>query len=386
MMANRTPTERPSKTARPGCGGALVLTEAIAAHRCPGGGLANADTDATLARRDRLVKPSDVASCGRSRVTLRIQLLGEFRVQAGDRLIPDSAWRLQKARCLIKLLALAARHRLGRDEVMDRLWPEAEPEAALNNFCFALHVARGALERHVAGKTAGLSVLQLADGFLALAPPVSMTVDVEAFELAAAAAWQSKESRAYCAALDLYGGELLPEDRYADWTTRPRERLRDVHLQLLWELARLHRDRGEYSQAIGTLTRVLGEEPTHEEACVSLMRLHAAAGQRWNALREYAQLRTALREELDVEPGAATQRLYAEILTGGPGRETGKASVRSNVLRCFWDAAQKEWPLTGQAWLPLFQLEAVGSASMVAFVLVHGGWAGGWQWREAARR
>jgi DNA-binding SARP family transcriptional activator len=274
-MANRTPTERTGKTARPGSVGALVLTA----------------------------------------VSLRIQLLGEFRVQAGDRIIPDSAWRLQKARGLVKLLALAARHRLARDEVMDRLWPEAEPEAALNNFYFALHVARGALDRHLAGNTTGLSVLQLADGFLALAPTVTVTVDVDAFELAAAAAWQSKESGAYRVALDLYAGELLPEDRYADWTTRPRERLRDMHLQLLWDLAQLQQDRGEYTQAIGTLTRLVGAEPTHEDACISLMRLHAAAGQRWNALKEFAQLRTALRAELDVEPGAATQRLYAEILT-----------------------------------------------------------------------
>ena len=44
------------------------------------------------------------------------------------------------------------------------------------------------------------------------------------------------------------------------------------------------------------------------------MRLHIAAGQRWNALREYAQLRTALREELELEPGAATRALYTAII------------------------------------------------------------------------
>ena len=35
---------------------------------------------------------------------------------------------------------------------------------------------------------------------------------------------------AYRAALALYGGELLPEDRYEDWTTARREALRETHL------------------------------------------------------------------------------------------------------------------------------------------------------------
>ena len=64
---------------------------------------------------------------------LRIRLLGGFRAELDTRVIADSEWRLQKARGLVKLLALAPRRRLAREEVMDRLWPEAEPQAALNN-------------------------------------------------------------------------------------------------------------------------------------------------------------------------------------------------------------------------------------------------------------
>ena len=62
--------------------------------------------------------------------------------------------------------------------------------------------------------------------------------------------------RAYRAALDLYTGELLPEDRYQDWAARPREKLREIHLQLLLDVARLHQERGEYADAIGALRGV----------------------------------------------------------------------------------------------------------------------------------
>jgi len=67
---------------------------------------------------------------------------------------------------------------------------------------------------------------------------------------------------------------------------------------------------------IVVLTRLVNVEPTCEDACSTLMRLHAADGHRLQALRSYTQLRTALREDLDVEPAASTQHLYAEILAG----------------------------------------------------------------------
>jgi DNA-binding SARP family transcriptional activator len=242
--------------------------------------------------------------------------MGGFRVEVGARVIADGEWRLQKGRAVVKLLALAPRHCLSRDDVMERLWPEIEPEAALKNLYYALHVARAALDRDATGKKSCPSALLLADGMIALAETTSVTVDVEAFQTAAAAARQSQNPRAYGAALDLYAGELLPEDRYAQWAARPREALRDLQLQLLWELALLHQQRRENEAAIDALSRLVAEEPTHEDACARMMRLHAAAGQRWQALREYAHLRTALREELDVEPGASTRELYAQIFGG----------------------------------------------------------------------
>ncbi len=262
---------------------------------------------------------------------LKIRLLGGFRIEVSAQVVADSDWRLQKARALVKLLALAPRHRLTRDEAMERLWPELEPAAALNNLYYALHVARAALEGGVPVKSGGSSALQLAGGVITFSPSGSVCIDIETFQTAATAAWQSKDPIAYSKALNLYAGELLPEDRYEDWAARPREMLRDIQLRLLMDLAQIRQERGEYPEAIASLTQLMTEEPTHEEACASLMFLHAAAGQRWNALRAFAQLRTALREELDVEPSAATQHLHADILAGALAATTAGAHAASNL-------------------------------------------------------
>ena len=77
---------------------------------------------------------------------LRIQLLGGFAVSRAGRPVPPQAWRLRKAKSLIKLLALAHGHRAVRSEIGELLWPERSEAAVANNCAQALHAARRALE------------------------------------------------------------------------------------------------------------------------------------------------------------------------------------------------------------------------------------------------
>jgi DNA-binding SARP family transcriptional activator len=46
---------------------------------------------------------------------LAAQLLGGFRVDVDGRAVPDTAWHHRRAAELVKLLALAPRHRLPAD-------------------------------------------------------------------------------------------------------------------------------------------------------------------------------------------------------------------------------------------------------------------------------
>ncbi len=55
--------------------------------------------------------------------TLRIQLFGGFAISIDGKTIPPEQWRLKKTRSRVKLLALATRHRLPRDQILEILWP-----------------------------------------------------------------------------------------------------------------------------------------------------------------------------------------------------------------------------------------------------------------------
>lgn len=88
--------------------------------------------------------PAEFQGAERSEA-VRIWLLGGFRVAVGSRTVQEGAWRLRKAASLVKLLSLAAGHRMHREQAMDLLWPELGKRAASNNMRQTLHAARRAL-------------------------------------------------------------------------------------------------------------------------------------------------------------------------------------------------------------------------------------------------
>jgi len=164
---------------------------------------------------------------------------------------------------------------------------------------------------------------------LVLCPEGGLWVDVEAFEEAARGARRAKEPAAYRAALDLYPGELLPEDHYEGWAEGPRASLRGTYLSWLAELAGIYEGRGDLGSAVEVLGRLLAEEPTSEGAHASLMRAYALWGRRGAALFQYGQLEDALARELGAEPSASVRALREEIAAG---RYPPQEAPRNNAL------------------------------------------------------
>lgn len=257
---------------------------------------------------------------------VRVELLGGLRVSVDGRDVDDRAWKLRKAKHLVKLLALAPQHRLPRERVLDMLWPDLDPSAAANNFRHTLHVSRRALDPSGSPRS---RILEQSDGVLALAPPDQIWVDVAVFTDLARVARHSRDPRAYERAIALYRGDLLPEDPYEDWAAGQREQLCALHVSLLNEVAQLHERAGRAVDAVAGYERAIGIDPTNEDAHAALMRLHARAGDRRRALRQYEILREALRRELDAEPDQSIELLREQILGGALGSAepvTGRAA------------------------------------------------------------
>jgi DNA-binding SARP family transcriptional activator len=240
---------------------------------------------------------------------LRIELLGGFRVSIGDRGVPDTAWHRRKPAALVKLLALAPAHQLHREEIMDALWPDLDPEAAGANLRKALHHARRALATIAPD---GATLISSEADLLSLAAE-HLWLDVERFRFTLAAARRSGRIEEYRLAIDFYRQGLLPEDRFEEWVAAPRDELHREYLAALEELARLLESRGDLAGATEVVRRLVAAEPLREESHVALIRLCALAGRRGEALRQYEHLTRLLESELGTEPSPETQRLYEEI-------------------------------------------------------------------------
>jgi DNA-binding SARP family transcriptional activator/tetratricopeptide (TPR) repeat protein len=252
-----------------------------------------------------------------------ITLLGRFGVTVDDEPIADGSWTRRHAAALVKVLAMAPGRRLHREQIIDLLWPDDTLDEAAPKLHKAAHFARRALDLPNSIVLRGESVVLL--------PDAEPAVDVLRFEELARRALAAGDVTVAREALGLYGGELLPQDRYEPWAGDRREQLRLRHLDLL-------RLDGQWE----TLVELdEGDELAHLE----LMRRHAAKGDRHAALRQFERLDRALCRELGVAPGreavALRDRLLAEhdVVAPRDGALVGRQRELSIVDGVLVDAA-----------------------------------------------
>ncbi|HLL13151.1 MAG TPA: AAA family ATPase, partial [Rubrivivax sp.] len=225
---------------------------------------------------------------------LAVQLLGGFAVSVAARALPADRWPSLRATHLVQLLSLQPRHRMPREQVVDALWPQLDPEAGAANLRKATHHVRQALGRHDA--------LVVRGGEMALWPDRPVSVDADQFGRQADAALARRDVAECAEVARQYTGDLLPGARYEPWTEAARERLHARYVDLL-------RTSGQWEK----LARL---EPEDEPAHRALMQRELEAGNRAAALRWYARLKEALQQTLGVGPDRQTEALYERCVAG----------------------------------------------------------------------
>ena len=254
---------------------------------------------------------------------IHITLLGRFAVTVGGVPVAEAGWKRRHAAAVVKVLALAPGRRLHREQVIDLVWPGDTIAEAVPKLHKAAHYARRAI---------GVpdSVVLRGDQVV-LYPGGSVTVDAVQFEDLARRALAAGDAAAAREALALYGGELLPADRYEEWAEIRREQLSQSHLDLL--------------RLDGRWEAVAELDPGDERAHLALMRRHAANGDRHAALRQFDRLDRALRTELGVGPGPEATALRDRLLAAHdvfPHRDSpliGRDLEISMAERAVLDAA-----------------------------------------------
>lgn len=123
--------------------------------------------------------------------------------------------------------------------------------------------------------------------------------------------------RALCASVDAHRGEFL--EGYSDhWALPFRERYAAIVIEALTLLMRDAAETGAVERALCYGREILALDPFREGTQCEVMWLYMKNRQRVQAIRQFRQLETLLRDELGIEPMAETRAVYDRILGGTP--------------------------------------------------------------------
>jgi len=237
----------------------------------------------------------------------RLELLGRTELRYGEAVY--DRFRERKIVSLLAVLCLSETHTVGRDQLIEILWPDESPDLSRNRFRVTLYRVRQLIEPP--GVEPG-SVVVLAQNSVSLRME-AITCDARDFlnkiTLAETAGNPDEEIRALERAVALYRGDLMPG--FDDpWAENQRERLANTRYHALRKLTRgmMGRSAG-FDRALPHARVAVSIEPYDEEAHCDLIRLYGATGQFSQAIAQYEALEALLKRDLDAKPSPQARRL-----------------------------------------------------------------------------
>jgi DNA-binding SARP family transcriptional activator len=252
----------------------------------------------------------------RSRPILIAHCLGRFAVAVDGRAVDTTSSR--RTRNILAYLLTHRRTPVPRDVLMDVFWPRATPESARNSLHVALNGVRRAL-RAVSPEP----ILERRGEAYQLAGSATVWVDAEAFERACEDGRRAERAgaltqvvRSYEAAAQLYDGDFLADDPYADWAAATRETLRMQAVQAQSRLVDLYAAHGNHMAATLVAQRLLTIDPCNESVHRKLMISYAGSGQTHLGLAQYHRCVEAM-QGLGLPPSRQTTELYERLRITG---------------------------------------------------------------------
>ncbi|HVM55543.1 MAG TPA: BTAD domain-containing putative transcriptional regulator [Acidimicrobiales bacterium] len=268
---------------------------------------------------------------------MQFGLLGPLQVTTTDG--DDLVVRGSKQRALLSLLLLGRGRPVSVDRLIDGLWdqPPGNPANALQAQVSQLRRLLGsdAIRSVEAGYLLGLEPGQL---------------DLDAFDElihrgaeAVHAGDAPSATRLLDRALQLWRGDPLVDVDAAEIATPERSRLHELRHRAIELRAEALLAVGRAHEVTNELEGLVAEHPTRERFWELLMLALYRTGRQADALRAYQRARSALIEEVGVEPGPALKELEARIL----GHDETLAAVAPPPIK--GNLAQPLTPLIGRS-------------------------------------
>src|SRR4051794_5814043 len=225
---------------------------------------------------------------------------------------------------LLACLLVHANRPLPADQLVEALWGEEDPRAAVKRLQVAIARLRRALEFDAADAKSPLRTT--AAGYLLGVGPGQLdaavfAAGVEEGRRALEAGEPVRAGELLCDALGLWRGPALADVAYASFAQSEIRRLEELRLAALETRIEADLRLGRHQALIGELEALVAEQPEREGLAGQLMLALYRSGRQAGALDVYQRTRTYLTTELGLEPGPALRALQAQILEQSPSLE-----------------------------------------------------------------
>ncbi len=248
----------------------------------------------------------DAALLGRSLArrlapVVQVEDQGRVTISIGDREVSGSTVR-RKVLALLCFLITKPELSATRDQVLEALWPELDPDIAINSLNQTLYFLRRVFEEKYSedlspGYVHHDSDILWLDGELVSSrsllcrqlirelPPQPSPDEVEKLST-------------------LYRGRFALDFEYEEWAGAYRDSLHAAYLEIVERSVLDDFSLGHYDRAIRIARRALDVDGSAEQIEVSLLRLYRVSGAHAAAAEQYAHYAAFMREELGIEPPA----------------------------------------------------------------------------------
>ncbi|MPZ81085.1 MAG: MarR family transcriptional regulator [Actinophytocola sp.] len=254
---------------------------------------------------------------------ITLGLLGPLLLARGGKVVTPSAPKLRQ---VLSLLAVQANSVTRVDQLVEELWEESPPQSALTTVQTYIYQLRKLLklDDKPTGGRATPTLLSHPGGYILQLPALD-DIDANRFEALARrgraellAQRTEAASDTFREALSLWRGGFLEGVSTGPLLYSHTTRLDELRRTVLALRIEADLQLGRHQEIIGELTSLVSGEPTREDFSAKLMIALYRSGRRADALGVYQRIRTALVDELGLDPAQELQRLHQLMLEADP--------------------------------------------------------------------
>lgn len=228
-----------------------------------------------------------------------VEDLGRVSLRIGDQLVAGTSIR-KKVLSLLTYLLTRPQFCASREQVIDALWPEMEPEAGANSLNQTSYFLRHILEPTATDDTAANLLDSRAD-LIWLDPNLVSSRSSECQGLISVMR-RNPSPELVTKLAETYTGRFAADFLYDDWASGFRDSLHASYLDRVERAIVADTNAGAFERALFVAQLALQADPEAEQIELCLLRLYRRMGATAAAAEQYSHYASVFRDQLGLEP------------------------------------------------------------------------------------